>query len=121
MDDDKFYFDPCCGGDSKACMDNGPCAIERDRRTNQQKVFSRYVQKPVEACQITADNMHAIAEWCGGEIYDKNEEPNGDVSIDIGSKMITADVGDYIVKSGSGSFYKVEADSFEALYEQIWW
>lgn len=86
-------------------------------------VFRRYVQKPLEACLLTAENMQAVAEWCGGEIYDKNEddESSSDVSIDIGSKTITADIGDYIVRSSSGSFYRIDADNFEALYEAIWW
>lgn len=25
-------YNPCCGGDSKACQVNGPCSIERERR-----------------------------------------------------------------------------------------
>lgn len=87
-------------------------------------LVNRYIQKPIEACLITEDNMQAVADWCGGELYDKNEEVEslkGDFNLDTGSKTITADVGDYIIKAGSGSFYKVSAESFKELYESIWW
>jgi len=84
-------------------------------------IFRRYVQKPFEACKLTAENIQAVAEWCGGEIYDKRNDPDEPISIDVGTKTITADIGDYVVRSSAGSFYKVDPDSFEALYEPVWW
>lgn len=38
MSDGDLGYNPCCGGDSKACMVNGPCAIEREKREMNKEV-----------------------------------------------------------------------------------
>lgn len=84
-------------------------------------VSKRYVPKPIEACKITKDNLHAIAEWCGGEVYNKDEEPSDTISIGSSEKTYIADIGDYVVKTPTGSFYTINGESFESLYESVWW
>ena len=88
----------------------------------EQSVVKRYIPKPIEACLITADNLSEVAAWCGGEIFFKDDEKSetGSAGGDSEQKTYTADVGDYIIKT-KGSFFVVNGESFNALYEQIWW
>ena len=49
----------------------------------------------IEAIQVTADNLHEVAEWCGGKVYLSviDETPMG---VTVGVR--TAYCGDWVMK-----------------------
>lgn len=65
-------------------------------------------------------DCHAIAAWCGGRVpYD----PAGPVTVEIPTLdeegVVTANVGDYIVRGVQGEFYPCKPDIFHATYELV--
>ena len=88
--------------------------------------MAKYRKKPViiEARQLTKDVGERInlALWCGGEInHDPKPSDPTDVRITIRiptlEGVMTADIGDWIIKGVQGEFYPCKPDIFEATYE----
>lgn len=79
-----------------------------------------YTRKPlsVQAIQVDADNMEAIAAWCGGKVLShpprrEGQEPKKYVKVDVlnplSKKQTRAYAGDWILKSNQG--FKIYANS----------
>lgn len=81
----------------------------------------RYRKRPVviEAWQITFDNVHDVARWCGGtSLRDLGEgDPWVGVRIHTLEGVMSADLGDYVIKGVQGEFYPCKPDIFTATYE----
>jgi hypothetical protein len=81
---------------------------------------SKYTKKPVtiEAWKLTLDNLETVADWCGGHVlrlqYLENETV---LQIPTLEGVMTAEVGDFIIKGVAGEFYPCEPDIFEQTYE----
>ncbi|MBF6189533.1 hypothetical protein, partial [Nocardia farcinica] len=56
-----------------------------------------------------------IAEWCGGTNVDSPHE----IRIDTLEGIMTATLGDWIIRGIKGEFYPCKSDIFEATYERV--
>lgn len=77
-----------------------------------------YRSKPVEIearLFESADDGSVIAEWCGGT----NEVSPEQIQIPTLEGVMTASVGDYIIKGLIGEFYPCKPDVFERKYEPV--
>lgn len=77
-----------------------------------------YKKKPVviEARQFKeVSDGSVIAEWCGGT----NENSPNQIDIKTLEGVMTASLGDFIIKGVKNEFYPCKSDIFEATYEQV--
>lgn len=79
-------------------------------------------KKPVEIEFIQFENMVSVGEierWTNLQaVYDYGND--GKIMyIDTPEGVMTANIGDYIVKGVNGEFYQVKPDIFEKTYEVI--
>ncbi|MCR4455634.1 hypothetical protein NTB88_21985 [Aeromonas salmonicida] len=79
-------------------------------------------KKPVEIEFIQFENMVSVGEierWTNLQaVYDYGND--GKIMyIDTPEGVMTANIGDYIVKGVNGEFYPVKPDIFEKTYEVI--
>lgn len=77
-----------------------------------------YRSKPVEIEAMlfeSADDGSVIAEWCGGT----NEVSPEQIQIPTLEGVMTASVGDYIIKGLVGEFYPCKPAVFEQKYEAV--
>ncbi len=75
----------------------------------------------IEARKLTAASADEIEKWMDGEgrIHrDTNENLLG-LTIPTLEGMMTADVGDFVIKGVKGEFYPCKPDIFEATYDAI--
>lgn len=83
----------------------------------------KFRKKPVviEAFQLTLQNQSEIAAWCGGFCYYAQPAPSvaprPSVGIETLEGVMTADIGDWIIKGVNGEFYPCKPDIFEKTYE----
>lgn len=87
----------------------------------------RYRKKPVvvEAMRVTDADARAVAEWCGGQLRILVEQTFGGATrehitgLDIVTLegVMTANIGDYVIRGVQGEFYPCKPDIFEATYE----
>lgn len=78
----------------------------------------RYRKKPVEVeAMHFADVIDGsrIAEWCGGS----NESSPHEVQIATLEGVMTATLGDYVIRGVQGEFYPCKPDIFEQTYEAV--
>ena len=76
----------------------------------------------IEAIQVTADNLHEVAEWCGGKVYLSviDETPMG---VTVGVR--TAYCGNWIIKNEYEWmdepiwFGVCKKDIFDRLYNEV--
>jgi len=96
--------------------------------------MAKYRKKPVvvEAVQLSADNILEVERFIGQkEIkldtsvaqdkfgdYKDSVRKNGR-KIDTLEGVMTASIGDYIIKGVKGEFYPCKPDIFEASYERV--
>lgn len=79
-------------------------APERENPLNIQK----YIRRPftVQAVQVTLENMHEVAEWCGGVVVKADRPENSYVKAKIAhplnKRQTQAFAGDYVLKMGRG-------------------
>jgi len=78
----------------------------------------------VEAAQLTADNVHAVASWCNGvqkEEIDPFDHSKRFVALNLMTKdgPRRAQQGDYIVKNTIGEFSVMKPHEFEGKYAQV--
>lgn len=90
--------------------------------------MKQYRKKPVviEAIQYTGHNDWDITQWAGKQIIPSpvleptDYNPTGAyLQIHTLEGVMTAIVGDYIIKGFKGEFYPCKPDIFEATYEPI--
>jgi len=75
----------------------------------------RYRKKPVviEAMHFDHPSVGSrVAEWCGGSNALSPEQ----IQIDTLEGVMTASLGDYVIKGVQGEFYPCKAEIFEATY-----
>lgn len=95
-----------------------------------------YSKKPVkvEAVQLTQDNLHDVARWCGGRVIEeaKASDPT-DVfrALEIPTlegtmrALVNRDwtpdgyLGDYVIHGVAGEFYACKPDIFAETYEEV--
>jgi hypothetical protein len=63
----------------------------------------------------SSDHGSAIAAWCGGS----NDLSPGQIQISTLEGIMTATLGDYVIRGVHGEFYPCKPDIFEATYEVV--
>lgn len=82
----------------------------------------KYRKKPfvVEAMQLTAGNLNAVAEWCGADIgYTFGARTPNVLDIHTPEGAMPAYIGDFIIKGVHGEFYLCKPNFFAATYEEV--
>lgn len=88
----------------------------------------KYRKKPVviEAIQYTGKNNFKIEDWSDNRVYvspvlePSKDNPTGNyLQIETLEGVMTAIVGDWIIKGIKGEFYPCKPDIFEATYEKV--
>lgn len=80
----------------------------------------KYRKKPVviEAREYNLDAInHGIERWCGGECVKRDSE--WVLLIPTLEGVMTARVGDYIIKGVQDEYYPCKPDIFEETYEKV--
>lgn len=75
-----------------------------------------FVKKPVviEAVEITEENIHDVALWCGGHVSDGNTF----LLIPTLEGEMQGRLGDFIIKGVKDEFYPCKPDIFNETYEK---
>lgn len=78
----------------------------------------KYRKLPVEieAVQLSAENLGAVKEWCGGSYLFM---PQQDPALLVGTPegVMKAHFGDWVVKGVAGEFYPVKDEIFRRTYQ----
>lgn len=77
--------------------------------------MNKYKKRPIEieAVQLSKENMEAVCEWCCGSLgYTQ-------IFFTTLEGVMTAQIGDWIIKGVKGEFYPCKPDVFEMTYEQV--
>lgn len=82
----------------------------------------KYARKPfyVDAVQVTSENLEAVAEWCQGEVREKDGRKYVHVRVHhpLTERQTQAFVGDLVLYAGKG--YKVYTTrAFEKSFELL--
>lgn len=78
----------------------------------------KYRKKPVkiEAMQFAeVSDGSNICSWCGGT----NEKSPHEIQIRTLEGVMTANLGDWVIKGLKGEFYPCKDDIFQATYEEV--
>jgi hypothetical protein len=83
---------------------------------------AKYARKPfeVDAVQVTAENIDAIAKWCQGEVQMDGENKYIKVRVArvLNERQTKAYVGDWVLYAGAG--YKVYTEkAFKKSFDTI--
>ena len=89
----------------------------------------KYRKKPVviEAWRVTPENVHQVANWCGGLVVE-DAKPGDPSDVYVALKIptlegvMTAETyhgGDWVIRGVRGEFYPCKPDIFEATYEEV--
>lgn len=83
--------------------------------------IQRFRKKPVEieAAQFNRSNGTLVAEWCGGRYHSDADGYAPVIEILTFEGLMTASLGDWIIKGVQGEFYPCKPDIFEATYDPI--
>lgn len=81
----------------------------------------KFRKKPVviEAELFTEKKSKEIADWCNGLLVCRGENTQPFIQIMTLEGMMTARLGDYIIKGVAGEFYPCAPAIFEKTYEVI--
>jgi hypothetical protein len=88
--------------------------------------MTKYRKKPVviDAFQFTPLNCEDVANWCGGRYVEETKA--GDptdvyraLKIPTLEGVMTAALGDWIIRGVHGEFYPCKPDIFEQTYEKV--
>jgi hypothetical protein len=91
-------------------------------------VMTKYRKKPVviEAKQIKPGTEEDIKRWSNGKVYASpvleptENNPSGVYwQINTLEGVMTATIGDYIIKGVNGEFYPCKPDIFHKTYERV--
>lgn len=87
----------------------------------------RYRKKPVvvEAMRLTERDARDVAAWCDGQVRILVEQKFGGdtrefitgLEIVTLEGVMTANLGDYVIRGVQGEFYPCKREIFEATYE----
>lgn len=80
-------------------------------------MIKKFKKKPVEieAVQLTAGNIHSVAEWCGGEVRLFSNRPTLVIKTLEGDMVASPSI--WIIKGVQGEFYPCKKEIFEETYE----
>lgn len=92
------------------------------------RAFRRKVNQ-LDAMRVTADNVSAVAKWCGGEVQ-KEDDPGGYIPRDIVhptavllipslSTPLQAFNGDWVARDEDGRFHVFNHKAFREEYDPI--
>lgn len=86
------------------------------------EMINKYRKKPVviEAIRFNGENRELIANWLGAEISSGRIRDcifEDLIQIETLEGVMTANVGDWIVKGVKGEFYPVKDDIFRETYD----
>lgn len=86
-----------------------------------ENVVKTYRKKPVEVQAMVWDgrSISKAIKFCGKENLDITGKYPGKLKIKTLEGVMTADVGDYIIKGVNGEFYPCKPDIFEKTYEEV--
>lgn len=61
----------------------------------------------IQAVEVTAENLHAVAKWCGGEVRTSGKRGiqkyiKVNVNRALNDRQTMAYIGDFVLKAGSG-------------------
>jgi hypothetical protein len=78
----------------------------------------------VEAIQLTADNVNALALWCGGVAVVEHDVLAHDVTyaaINVPTRVgkIRAQETDWIMRQPDGSFHTIHDHQFHEVFEPV--
>ena len=91
-------------------------------------MIKKYRKKPVliEAIKYTGNNDREIYSWSAGKVYCSpvlertKDNPTGSyLQIETLAGLVTAIVGDFILKGVSNEFYPCKSDIFSKTYKEI--
>ena len=79
-----------------------------------------FKKKPViiEARLFMYENDYDIANWCDGVLHDTGTDTEN-LTIGTLEGIMTANIGDYVIKGIKGEFYPCKPDIFLASYEAL--
>ena len=80
----------------------------------------KYRKKPVviEAMLFYGSNYNDVVRWIMNDDRE-NEKPKDEVTIQTLEGVMTARIGDYVIKGVNGEFYPCKPDIFSKTYEEI--
>lgn len=85
--------------------------------------MGQYRKKPVviEAVQWTGENVAEVDAFIGDGLEDNDDgaKPGQPISIETLEGVMTAQVGDWIIRGVKGELYPCKPDIFEATYEAV--
>ena len=83
--------------------------------------MSKYRKKPVviEAMQFTDSDKNRVFNFVTCNRYAAFEDENPVLKIQALEGVMTASLGDYIIKGVNGEFYPCKPDIFEKTYERV--
>ncbi len=76
----------------------------------------REIGKAIEAVQRTDSNNNELKELCGKEF---RTDRGGAIYIGDYQSYHRIEVGDFVVKSSTGSFYVLSEETMKAKYEEV--
>lgn len=77
-------------------------------------------QPPDEAMQLTATNVDEVRKFLGAAWDNWPEDgPGPAVSMFTPDGILTARLGDWVVKDAKGKCYPYKQATFEAIYEEV--
>jgi hypothetical protein len=85
-------------------------------------MMRRYTKKPVtiEAVQWTGENRTEILNFCtDGYVSYSNSKFEPELKIQTLEGLMSATVGDYIIKGIKGEFYPCKPDIFALTYDEV--
>ena len=85
-------------------------------------MVQQFVKKPVviEAIQYTGNNDFEINQWSKGNVYVSPDiEETSYLQIQTLEGVMTAILGDWIIKGVKGEFYPCKPDIFEMTYQPV--
>ena len=82
--------------------------------------IKRYRKRPVvvEAVLATQWNLQRVAEWCNGWVV---PDWGGSEYLRIPTRegVMTAEIGDFVIKGAANEFYPCKGDVFDQIYEEV--
>lgn len=87
-------------------------------------MVKEYVKKPVkiEAIQWDGENTEEVYKFASNSItvpFEDRKENSKKIHINTLEGVITASIGDFIIKGVAGEFYPCKPDIFSLTYEEI--
>lgn len=73
----------------------------------------------VEARQVNLANLDQVAKWCNGIVRRREDNFSPRIQIMTLEGVVTAQLGDWVIKGVMGEFYPCRDDIFQMTYEPV--